>query len=314
VDIGGLLFRILFEKGDLFLLSGSVLFWEVNKKMKSFKRVSVHGGHSGQFCSHAADSLEDVVQAYISKGFSWLGITEHTPPVTEKFLYPEEREVGFSPELLWKRFGLYIEEGRRLQRKYKDDITLYIAMEIETYSGYRDLVPRLLREFSPDYMVGSVHFVDDIGFDYSQEFYQKAAVAVGGVEALYCRYFDQQYEMLQIFKPAVVGHFDLIRIFDDEYRKRLLRPEIVKRIVRNLSFIKEHELILDFNLRSLLKGGSEPYVSETILKRAHELGISVVPGDDSHGCSSVGTHIDEGVAILQRQGFSTDWRIPRLYC
>ncbi len=278
--------------------------------MEKPKRVSIHGGHSGEFCNHATDSLEEIVKAYIEKHFSWVGITEHTPPVGDDFLYPEEKEAGLNSDALFERFGRYIRECRRLQKKYARDICVYVGMEIETYSGYKDFVPRLLKQFAPDYIVGSVHFVDDIGFDYSVEMYGNAVRASGGVDELYCRYFDQQYEMIHLLKPSVVGHFDLIRIFDDEYRKRLHKPAIAQRIERNLDLIKDLGMILDFNLRSLMKGASEPYISESILKRAFDLGIAVVPGDDSHGCSSVGTHIDQGIAILQQHGFSTDWKVP----
>lgn len=56
--------------------------------------VSVHGGHSGQFCSHAQNSLADIVDAYATKGFQWVGITEHMPAIREEFVPPEEREEG----------------------------------------------------------------------------------------------------------------------------------------------------------------------------------------------------------------------------
>ena len=75
-----------------------------------------------------------------------------------------------------------------------------------------------MNTFEPDYIVGSVHFVADMGFDYSKEQYDKTAEAVGGLDALYCEYFDLQYEMIEFLKPAVVCHFDLIRIFDPEYK------------------------------------------------------------------------------------------------
>ncbi len=45
---------------------------------------------------------------------------------------------------------------------------------------------------------------------------------------------------------------------------------------------------MDFNLRSLLRGAQEPYISESIFKQALELGIAVVPGDDSHWLYSIG--------------------------
>jgi len=39
------------------------------------ERISFHGGHSGQFCCHAQDTLEDLIKAYISKGFKAVGIS-----------------------------------------------------------------------------------------------------------------------------------------------------------------------------------------------------------------------------------------------
>jgi histidinol-phosphatase (PHP family) len=277
------------------------------------ERVSVHGGHSGQFCDHAADTLEEVVKAYIVGGFSWVGITEHMPPADSAFLYPEERKAGMTPELLHRRFAQYIRECRRLQQKFQHRITLFVGMEIETCRGYRKTVEKLLGEFHPDYIVGSVHHVEDIPFDYSQDEYDRAAQKAGGLDALYCRYFDLQYEMLTHFKPAVVGHFDLIRIFDPDYKRRLAQPEIMSRIERNLEVIQHAGLILDYNLRALLKGADEPYAGGSILALAHNRHISVVPGDDSHGVSSIGINIDRAIAELDRLGFDTKWPRPALY-
>jgi len=274
--------------------------------------VSVHGGHSGQFCHHATDTLEEVIRAYIQHGFSWVGITEHVPGLRDDLLYPDQKEAGLTPAILYEMFSEYIAECRRLQEKYASELKIFVAMEIETYSGYEDFVFRLIECFRPEYIVGSVHFVDDMGFDYSEEQYLATAEAVGGMDALYCRYFDQQYEMIERLNPAVVGHFDLIRLFDTDYRQRLLQPEIARRIKRNLELIRERDLIMDFNIRSLLKGAEEPYISRSILKQALELGIAVVPGDDSHGLSSIGINMEKGIALLENFGFETDWRMPRL--
>lgn len=275
--------------------------------------VSVHGGHSGQFCNHASDTLEEIVRRYIEKQFSWVGITEHTPVIIEDSLYyPDEKESNLTPELLLERFAGYMPECRRLQEKYQDTIQIFSAMEIETYTGYEQFVPYLISRFQPDYIVGSVHFVDDIGFDYSPSFYNRAVHNAGDIDQLYCRYFDQQYEMIKFLEPSVVGHFDLIRIFDDEYKSRILKPRILNKIERNLELIKKLDLIMDLNLRSMYKGAEEPYISRSILKLARELEIAVVPGDDCHGLNTVGNCLPEGIKILKDLGFSTDWRKPEL--
>lgn len=281
--------------------------------MKKTAFVSVHGGHSGQFCLHATDTLEEIIQQYISKEFTWVGITEHVPAISEELLYPDQKAAGLTPAFLYNRFSNYMKECRRLQDKYSSAIKIFVAMETETYSGYKQFIPSLVQTFQPDYIVGSVHFVDDQGFDYSREQYHRTAEAMGGLDNLYCRYFDQQFEMIQTLKPAVVGHFDLIRIFDDSYASRLAKPVIMEKIRRNLTLIKDLDLIMDFNFRSLLKGASEPYISRPILKIARDMGIAVVPGDDSHGLQSIGINMENGIALLQEMGFDTNWRQPKIY-
>jgi histidinol-phosphatase (PHP family) len=280
--------------------------------MKTTSFVSVHGGHSGQFCHHATDSLEEIIQSYIARQFPWVGITEHSPAISDELLYPDQRAAGLTPDFLFNRFADYMKECRRLQEKYRSQIRIFAAMEIETYSGYEEFIPDLINRFQPDYIVGSVHFVSDMGFDYSREQYDQTVEAVGGIDQLYCRYFDLQYEMIKLLQPAVVGHFDLIRIFDPGYKERLLLPEIMERIKRNLQLIGELELIMDFNLRSLLKGADEPYISRVILEMAVEMGISVVPGDDSHGLGSIGVNMEKAVAILRELGCNTNWKEPKL--
>jgi histidinol-phosphatase (PHP family) len=273
-------------------------------------RVSIHGGHSGQFCNHAVDSLDEVIQAYIAKRFAWVGITEHIPPVSDRFLYPEEIQAGLNAEKMHRRFQQYVTTCRRLQQRYRSRIQLFVGCEIESYGGAVGLVRQLMDTYAFDYIVGSLHHVYDIGFDYSPQLYRDALQAAGGLEALYCSYFDDQFEMIRTVKPQVVGHFDLIRIFDDDYKQRLALPAVKQRIVRNLELIKDLDLTLDCNVRALFKGASEPYPTRAILQQAVELGISIVPGDDSHGVDSVGAHIDDAIRILQALDADTNWRKP----
>ncbi len=272
--------------------------------------VSVHGGHSGEFCCHAKDTLEEIIKTYIKKGFSWVGITEHMPFSSEELLYPEEKEAGFSAQETYLRFSEYISKCRKLQKKYSSSIKLYVGFETEMFSGFEPFIKKLIHKFKPDYIVGSLHHVKDMGFDYSKQQYDETAQAVGGLEALYCEYFDQQYEMIKTIKPEVVGHFDLIRIFDPNYLIQLKKPDVQKRIKRNLELIKKLDLIIDFNLRALYAGASEPYPSMSILLQALDLGIAVVPGDDSHGVETVGLYVKEGIKILQDLGFDIKWRTP----
>jgi histidinol-phosphatase (PHP family) len=272
--------------------------------------VSIHGGHSSRFCNHAQDDLEALVRAYLRKGFLWVGLTEHMPPATDRFLYPEEKSAGLDAAQMRTRFAAYFSEARRLQRAYADRLEIFVGFETEATSGSFELALELANEHGPDYLVGGVHHVDDIPIDFDETTYGLAVQSAGGIGNLYCRYFDRQYEMIQQLKPAVVAHFDLIRIFDRDYRQRLELPEVRKRITRNLQQIAALDLILDLNVAALRKGAAEPYLSRQILEQALALGIAVVPADDAHGVDSVGACIDEGIALLESLGVTPPWRKP----
>jgi histidinol-phosphatase (PHP family) len=280
--------------------------------VSSSTRVSVHGGHSGQFCHHAKDSLDAVVRAYIAGGFAWAGITEHMPPLDDSKRYFDEVDSGIAAATLQAQFKRYFAECRRLQAQYAGQIRLFTAFETETYAGSSAFVKQLIAETRPDYIVGSVHHVGDIGIDETAALYTAATEKAGGLEALYCQYFDAQHAMLQDLMPAVVGHFDLIRIFDPAYLDTLKQPAVWTRVERNLAFIAQQGLILDFNLRGFDKA-TEQYPSMPVLKKALELGVTVVPGDDSHGVSSVGRNYDKGVALLAELGHPCRWAEPRIY-
>lgn len=273
-------------------------------------RVSAHGGHSGEFCLHAKDTLAQVVETYAALGFAWIGLTEHMPPMTDDGLYPDEKAAGLTALDLQQQFDRYVTTARQLQKKYSKTMAVFVAMETEFYAGSVPWVQRLNQLYQFDYLVGSVHHVMEQCFDFSRNDYAKVVKAVGGLDQLYCAYFDAQFSMLEHLTPAVVGHFDLVRLYDDEYVQRFKQPEVAQRIERNLQFIAQKGLLLDFNVRALAKGANEPYVSAPILKRALELGIDLVPGDDSHGIASVGVGLDDGIQLLVEAGYHCQWRLP----
>ncbi len=276
---------------------------------KKINLISLHGGHSGQFCNHAKDSLEDIITQYIKLGFKQVGISEHIPPISNEFLFPDEIEQNLTAVDIYNRFKEYFIELKRLKKKYASQIIVFSGMETESFTGYVDHIKTLIAEFSPDYIVGSVHHIKNICFDFSKQEYERLAQTCGSIESMYENYFDLQYEMINEFKPLVVGHFDLIRIYDTNYENRLMHPDILSKIKRNLKVIKQLNLILDFNLRPLSRGEKEPYISKPILEMAKEMGLNLIPGDDSHGVHQAGLFVKDAIDILDKYGFDTNWEI-----
>ncbi len=281
--------------------------------MKTIKKVSIHGGHSKEFCLHAKDLLEDIIKKYIQKGYYWVGITEHAPPLNDAFRYPDEKAANISADQLNDQFNNYILKLNKLKKIYAEKIKIYIGFETEAYEGYIDYTKKLIKIHRPDYIVGSIHHINNICFDFSKTLYKKAIKSCGDIDSMYGKYFDKQYELIRELKPSVLGHFDLIRIFDPEYKKRIKQKFIFSKIIKNLKECRDNDIILDFNTRALKKNAPEPYISGIILEQAKEIGVKVVPGDDSHGINDIDTDINTGIKILFDQGFNTNWDRPRIY-
>lgn len=266
------------------------------------QRISLHGGHSGQFCDHARDTLAEIVAAYHRAGFECVGLTEHMPPFGDAGLYPDEAELGRKAAWMQERFAAYVAEARRLARAYEGRMRVLVGMETEWYPGCGAWVARLRERYGLDYVVGSVHHVRGVCFDFSRESYGQAVALCGGLAAMYADYLDAQLDMMQALKPEVAGHMDLVRLHDPDYLRTLATPDVWGRVVRNLECVRESGAVLDVNARALLKGQAEPYVCRGIMEAAAKMGIRFAYGDDAHGTTDVGFGFEQVGALLAAAG------------
>ncbi|KAF2836067.1 histidinol phosphate phosphatase H [Patellaria atrata CBS 101060] len=225
-----------------------------------------HHSHSGQFCAHAKNTLEEMVQAAISRGFETFALTEHIPRDNDD-LYPEEERESLGS--LTTLFDAYYQEAVRLRELYASEIRILIGFETEWIRPRSlEIINELLDRYQFDLFIGSVHHVHTVPIDFDRDLYEKSrANSEDCDEKLAERYFDDQHDMLQILKPPVVGHLDLIRLFSDNKHVEFKRWETVwNRINRNLDFIASYGGLLELNSSAFRKGMKTPYPEADICK------------------------------------------------
>ncbi|KAI9691274.1 MAG: histidinolphosphatase [Bogoriella megaspora] len=260
-----------------------------------------HHSHSGQFCGHAKDTLEQVVQTALEKKMQVLALTEHMPRDVED-LYPGETETLAS---LTKLYDDFHAEAVRLRAKYKVQIEILIGFEIDWIRpGSLVLIQDLLDKHPVDLFVGSVHHVHTIPIDFDKSLYEKARSKSGGKDQdLFRDYFDAQYEMLQALKPPVIGHFDLIRLYSEDANQSFVCSEKVwSKILRNLRFIRDYGGLVELNSSALRKGMNEPYPKVEICKAFLELGGRFTLSDDSHGTDQVALNYPKVLQAIKESG------------
>lgn len=265
--------------------------------------VSLHGGHSGEFCDHAEDRLEQLVQQAIALGMPVYGLTEHAPRVEPQHVYDEEKALGWDTAHLEALFGRYAAEAKRLQVAYGDRIALLVGVEAEVIpeGRYVEVMRGLREQYGLDYFVGSVHWVDGIIIDYTRDRFDRAVEAQGGLERLALRYYDIAAEMVASLRPEVVGHLDLLRRYGGN-GPALQTTAVQERAKAVLALMKEHGAILDLNTAGYRKGLGTPYPAPWLLEAARDLGVACCFGDDAHRVSEVGAGIPEARNYLLAHG------------
>lgn len=283
---------------------------------KSEWKVSLHGGHSGEFCDHAEATLREMLEAAVSAGYDTFGVSEHVPRHESRFLYPEEVAMGWDIPKIHADFARYAAHLQELVPEFEGRISVLRGLEMEIVpiakyvSLMQDFRNQKLADGSPafDYAVGSVHYVDEVQIDAAPASYLLAVEACGGIEALAVRYYELVAEMALALHPEVVGHLDLIKRnltlagFGDF---SLETPKIQAAAESAMEAVRSVGAILDLNTAGWRKGLGEPYPAPPLVQRAHAMGIGFCFGDDSHRPSDVGAGVPEAREYLLRCGVPT---------
>lgn len=264
---------------------------------------SYHGGHSGEFCRHAKDTLEAVVARAVSAGFTHYGLSEHAPRYRAEDIFPDETDLG--PDGLQTVFRRYAGEAIRLRDAYRDRIALFVGFETERLPpGDWPVRMREIRESAAfDYIVGSVHDIDGMVVDVSPDRTAAIAEALGGREAMQIRYFRGLAELVSVLRPEIVGHIDLIRKFDGP--EASFSPAAMREIEHVLEAARAAGSALDVNCGAYRRSLGKVYPLPAILGPARAMGLRVTLGDDSHGVATVGVGLDACLAAIANAGYSS---------
>ena len=242
-------------------------------------RVDLHN-HT-VLCNHATGTVDEYVQSAIAKNTEYFGFSDHAP-------------MKFDPEyrMRFDQIPLYEQWIHEAKEKYSDQITILCGYEVDYLQGYMD--EHILNK-KCDYLIGSVHFIDEWGFD-NPEFIGRYHGL--DMDQLYQRYFDLIASMAKFGKFDIVGHLDLLKVFGFLPSKdiRLLARDAIKAI-------KEANMVVELNVSGFRKPIKEAYPSGPLLELCAEYQIPITFGSDAHRSDQVGLYSDEITKLARLYGY-----------
>lgn len=255
--------------------------------------------HSHSHYCDGKGSLEEQVQGAIAQGLRAFGFSSHCP-------------VWFENKWSMKaeRLSDYLRETAALKERYKEQIELYIGLEI-------DFLPNQLGSNNfpmLDYCVGSVHYVELNQFGQpweidgsSVEFLECLDICYGGnIQTVIQKYYGIIREMVETNPPQIVGHLDKIKmhntarhLFDESERW------YVEEVEQTLQTIAKAGVIVEINTRGHYKRGLDLYPSPWIIKRMKELQIPICINSDSHRPEEITASFPLAYQTAKAAGYET---------
>lgn len=259
--------------------------------------------HQHTLFSDGKETPEKYAEKAIELGMSAIGFSEHSPlPFSNPFSLKEEN------------IELYIRQTEEVKIKYKDQLKIYRALEMDFVPGMSEDFDYWRKRCKVDYLIGSIHLVKSEGFeklwftdgpDYRtydkgiQDFFG------GDVKKAVKQFYNQTNAMIETQKFEILGHFDKIKMHN---RNRFFTDK--EKWYRNLidetvELIKQKALIVEINTRGLYKKRSDELFPEGYaLQRVKEMGIPVILSSDAHQPSELTMLFEETISKLIGVGFN----------
>lgn len=246
-----------------------------------------------EMCGHATGTIEDYVQAAVKNGLNVIGISDHTP-----YFHSEEDQPFPRITMARSGFANYIEEVLRLKEKYANQIEVLLGIESDFFPEQSHVYKQYLEKEPFDYIIGSVHFVDEISiFKRGRWEGLTSAEKVTTKENYY--HLIEQSARCGMFQ--ILGHIDAMKGYYPEFS-----TIEVDAIDHTLRVIGESDLVIEINTSGKTKDSGGWYPADDILERAlfHKVGVTF--GSDAHTPERVGDEFDEVKRRLKEIGF-TEW-------
>lgn len=237
-------------------------------------------------CGHAVGEPYEYVEQAIKLGLKEMGFSCHAP-----FVKGPLPDVTMSLSEL-PTYHKMIEDVRD---KYKDQIDVFLSIEADYLPGYEAATMELLSSYPYEYVIGSVHFIDDWGFDDPAE---RDKWNQSDVNQVYKDYHKLLRKSAQSGLFDIIAHCDLVKKFG-------ARPtiDLSDEIHETAEIFKQYSVAIELNTSGWRKPCEEQYPALDNLKIYAEHHIPLTFGSDAHQPDHVGCDFDKALEIAKAAGF-----------
>ena len=257
--------------------------------------------HTHTDFSDGRDTPRSQVERALALGFRALGFSDHAAQDVDAFTgMPKEREADYQGAV------------RALAEEYAGRIRVHLGVELDSEFG-------IAEKKNYDYILLSCHYVRkgnvralvDCRPRRDRVFAVRDEAYGGNGEAMAADYFLRLGARALEERPAILGHFDIVKYFNGDGSLYDPGSPVVRRAWREaLAMARESGALLEVNTGGMARGYvNEPYPSWDILRAWRDLGGGVILGSDCHDARLLDFAFDDVLARLRAEGFGGVWEL-----
>lgn len=241
-------------------------------------------------CGHAVGTMAAYVEAAIAAGLGEIGFSDHIPV----YWLPEaERDPGIAMRM--EELEAYVTDVICLRERYPE-IPIRLGIEADFIPGREAELSALLARFPWDYVIGSVHFIGEWGFDDPG---QVNRYAEWDISDLYAKFFTLETMAAQCGLFDILAHIDLIKKFGHRPSQDLGR--LYEDVARAIGAAG---VAIELSTAGRRKPVGEDYPTPALLAACQRQGVPLVISSDAHSPAEVGWGFAEARELALRVGYT----------
>lgn len=249
----------------------------------------VHMAETGGF---SIDYLKQYIKKAQEKGIEELGISEHAYFFSETKNILSNAWVNNRRNWQFDRYQELFDEAREKKLPVK------MGIEMDYTPGKEEEMDEFINKHPFDYVIGSVHWIDDWGIDlkiHKDEYDQR------NIKDVYTKYFDQVVTLAESKLFDFVGHIDLIKIFGHIPEDEQFLNHEYDRVVEALA---DSNTCIEISTAGLRKPIGEIYPDPTFLQKCYDAGVEIVLSSDAHEPKHIGYKYDQSIDLARSVGYN----------
>jgi histidinol-phosphatase (PHP family) len=246
----------------------------------------------------ATGSIAEYIESALAKGLESIAFTTHIDLNPARKICDQWMRIdGHFVRLSNSSIANYIDNVKHYRKQYADLIEILIGFEISYGKHFESDVRNFIENYPCDFRIGSLHCLENMGFNVSTEKHYFAKYDVRKFMRIYA---ENLVALSESHLFNTLGHIDgyrkyLSKLWD---RQQLIdaENEFFPPALEKLAQLNQG---IEINSSAQRKGLGEFYPSRSVLELIKSANVAVNSfGSDAHKPADVGYMFDEAMALL----------------